>query len=313
MKIIKMKKPNEMTLANGCEEYLIDCKARNLRAGTIKHWNEATHNILIYFNGEMLISELNKDTMKQFVLVLQEKNLHDMSIYAYTRDLRTLMYFFMRMGWLNEFRIATPKVTRPSIETYTDKELALLLKKPNVNKCSFSEFKAWTIVNFLLSTGVRANSLANIQIKDVDFDNNVVYVNVTKNRKPLIVPMNNSIVKILHEYLRIRGGEVEDYLFCNVYGKKLTKSTMYHTIYTYNKSRGVEQTGMHRFRHTFAKKSILNGMNVVTLSKILGHSSLNITQQYLNLLVTDYSQDIIDADILKEFNNITIKNTLTHF
>ena len=36
-------------------------------------------------------------------------------------------------------------------------------------------------------------SLMNIQIKDIDFNNSVVYVNLTKNRKPLIVPINQTM------------------------------------------------------------------------------------------------------------------------
>ena len=64
------------------------------------------------------------------------------------------------------------------------------------------------IVNFLLSTGIRQNSLVNIKIRDVDFDNSVVYVNTTMNRKPLIIPLNEDIIKILQEYLQYRGGGI---------------------------------------------------------------------------------------------------------
>lgn len=157
-----------------------------------------------------------------------------------------------------------------------------MLRKPNLKQCTFQEYKSWVIVNFLLSTGIRQHSLVNIRVKEIDFDNEVVYVNVTKNRKPLIIPLNQDILKILKEYLKYRNHESkEDYLFCNVFGKQLTKSTVYHGLWHYNKSRNVETTGMHRFRHTFAKKWVTMGGNVVTLSKILGHSSLAITENYL--------------------------------
>ena len=82
------------------------------------------------------------------------------------------------------------KVDKNPIETYTEDELQLLLKKPNIKKCKFMEYQCWVMTNFLFSTGVRQRSLMNIKIKDIDFDNKIVYVNVTKNRKPLIVPMN---------------------------------------------------------------------------------------------------------------------------
>ena len=93
----------------------------------------------------------------------------------------------MKCGYIPHFEIQLPKADKAPIQTYTDEELKKLLKKPDVRKCIFSTYRSWVIVNFLLSTGVRQNSLVNIKIRGVDFDNSVVYVNTTKNRKPLIM------------------------------------------------------------------------------------------------------------------------------
>jgi integrase/recombinase XerD len=82
----------------------------------------------------------------------------------------------------------------------------------------------------------------------------------------------------------------------------MTKGNSYHNLYEYNKARGVERTGIHRYRHTFAKQWILNGGNVVSLSKILGHSSLEITQNYLNLLVSDVSKDVDRLNLIDKFS-----------
>jgi integrase/recombinase XerD len=73
-------------------------------------------------------------------------------------------------------------------------------------------------------------------------------------------------------------------------------------LYYYNKNRGVETTGIHRYRHTFAKQWILNGGNVVSLSKLLGHSSLQITQNYINLLVSDVSKEVTTLNLLDKFS-----------
>lgn len=163
------------------------------------------------------------------------------------------------------------------------------------------------IVNFLLSTGVRQNSLINVKIRDVDFDNSVVYVNMTKNRKPLIIPLNEDILRILKEYLQYRGGEVDDWLFCSVYGKQLTRSNNYHALWDYCHERGVEQTGVHRFRHTFAKKWAIMGGSVVTLQKILGHSSLAITEGYLNLLTSDLKKKMDEVNIIRSLKQEHIR------
>lgn len=166
----------------------------------------------------------------------------------------------MEQEYIPTFKITLAKADKQPIETYSDADLMKMLKKPNLKQCGFQEYKSWIIVNFLLSTGVRQNSLINIKIKDVDFENEVVHVNMTKNRKPLILPLNTDIVKILNEYLKYRQASSDDeYLFCNIFGKQLVKSTVYHGIYEYLKSRGINRKCLHRFRHTFSKKFVMLG------------------------------------------------------
>ena len=208
----------------------------------------------------------------------------------------------MKKEWIPQMELSLPKADKAPTETYTNEELKKLLKKPDVKKCGFTEYKCWVMVNFLLSTGVRQNSLVNIRISDIDFDTDMICIKVTKNRKPLVVPISQTMANILREYLTFRQHESgDDYLFCNVFGKQLTKSTSYHQLYTYNKGRGVETTGIHRYRHTFAKQWILNGGNVVALQKILGHSNLAITQNYINMLVSETAEEVNTINLLDKF------------
>lgn len=308
-KKLTMKVQTKMTLAEGVEEFILNCEARNLRPGTIKHYKDSVRQIYKVVPPETPIADIDEDTWDTYKITLRKKAvLNDMSIYTYGRDFKTILRFFMKKEWIPQMELSLPKADKAPTETYTDEELNILLRKPNLKKCGFTEYKCWVMVNFLLSTGVRQNSLVNIRICDLDFDTEVIHVNVTKNRKPLLIPMNKDIKKILQEYLKYRqADDNNDYLFCNEYGDKLVKSTVYHAMYDYNKRRGVEKTGMHRFRHTFAKQWVLMGGNVVSLQKILGHSSLEITQNYLNLLVTDVAKDVEEFNILRHFKNATIK------
>ena len=302
MKKLKMAATQSMTFEEGCNKYLEYCRQRNLREGTIGHYRQSYTQFYKYFDPKMPIEDIDEKTYKDYVLYLKSTLDNDVSINSYLRDLITTLHFFMNEGYIPHFKMQAIKVDKSQIETYNEAELKLLLKKPNLKKCSFTEYKCWVMTNFLFSTGVRQRSLMHIQVKDVDFDNNVVYVNVTKNRKPLIVPLNQTMVSILQEYLKYRHHKSDaDYLFCNVFGQQLVKSTCYTMLYEYNKRRGVDKTGIHRYRHTFAKQWILNGGNVVSLSKLLGHSSLEITQNYIHLLVSDVAKQVNEINILDKF------------
>ena len=302
MKKLKMTTTQSMTFEEGCNKYLEYCRQRNLREGTVGHYRQSYTQFYKYFDPKMPIEDIDETMYKNYVLHLKSTLDNDVSINSYLRDLITTLHFFMNEGYIPHFKMQAIKVDKNQIETYNEAELKLLLKKPNLKKCSFTEYKCWVMTNFLFSTGVRQRSLMHIQIKDVDFDNNVVYVNVTKNRKPLIVPLNQTMVSILQEYLKYRHHKSDtDYLFCNVFGQQLVKSTCYTMLYEYNKRRGVDKTGIHRYRHTFAKQWILNGGNVVSLSKLLGHSSLEITQNYIHLLVSDVAKQVNEINILDKF------------
>lgn len=303
MKRLIMNENNTITFEEGCEKYLENCKQRNLREGTINHYKQSYTQFFRYFKSEMPLNDLSQQDYDNYVVYLRNTFNNDVTINAYLRDLITTLHFLMEEGYVQEFKMKSIKVDKHNVKTYTDNELKLLLEKPNVRKCSFTEYQCWVMTNFLFSTGVRQRSLMNIKICDLDFDNNMVNVTVTKNRKPLLIPLNKTMINILKEHLKYRQYKsTDDYLFCNVFGQQLVKSTCYHMLYEYNKRRGVETTGIHRYRHTFAKQWIINGGNVVTLSRLLGHSNLSITQNYINLLVSDLSKQVEEIDLINKFS-----------
>ena len=306
MKKLKMNATQGLTFEEGCNKYLEYCRQRNLRQGTINHYRQSYVQFFKFFEPDTPIEEIDEEAYKRYVLHLRSTLNNDVSINSYLRDFITTMHYLMNEGYIQSYKMQAIKVDKSHIETYNEQELQLLLKKPNIKKCSFIEYQAWVMTNFLFSTAVRQRSLMYIKVKDIDFDNNVVYVNVTKTRKPLIVPLNQTMVNILREYLKYRNHKTDDdYLFCNVCGQQLVKSTCYHMLYEYNKRRGVETTGIHRYRHTFAKQWILSGGNVVSLSQLLGHSSLEITQNYIHLLVSDVAKQVDELNVLDKFYSRT--------
>ena len=287
----------------GCNLYLDNCKARNLREGTINHYKQSYTQFYKYFEPNMPIDELDKKAYDDYVIYLRETIKNDVSINSYLRDLITTLHYLMNEGYMEPYKMTAIKVDKTPIVPYSEEELKKLLRKPDLKKCGFAEYQSWVMTNFLIGTGVRQRSLNNIKIKDLDLDNAIVNVTVTKNRKPLVVPLSPGLKNVLAEYLRYRQHQSNDeYLFTNIFGKQLNKSTGYHRLFEYNKARGVETTGIHRYRHTFAKQWILSGGNVVTLSKLLGHSKLDITQNYINLLVSDYAKEVEEIDIVAKFS-----------
>ena len=181
----------EKTFKDGCEDYLLDCKARNLREGTLKHYTDVIKQLYKYIPADTPIAEINSETFKNFIIELRNRDdINSQSLNTYARDLKTILYYFMRQEYIPTVKLNVPRVDKTPVETYTDAELMKLLKKPNLKQCTFTEYKMWVMTNFLLSTGVRQKSLLNIKIQDLDFDSELINISHTKNRKALIIPMN---------------------------------------------------------------------------------------------------------------------------
>jgi len=69
-----------------------------------------------------------------------------------------------------------------------------------------------------------------------------------------------------------------------------------------NNKRGINKTSMYLFRHTFAKMFILNGGDVFRLQKILGHRSIEIFKEYVNMFTNDLKKDFDNFNPLENIN-----------
>ncbi len=79
-------------------------------------------------------------------------NLSDNTVSTRIRGLRAFLYYCMEMGYIQKFKIQNIKTTEKIKETYTEEELKILLKKPDLKKCSPKEYITWVIVNYVYST-----------------------------------------------------------------------------------------------------------------------------------------------------------------
>lgn len=112
------------------------------------------------------------------------------------------------------------------------------------------------------------------------------------------------MVIILREYLKFRNGVDDDFLFCNIYGEAMTENCLRQAIEKYNKSRGVNKTSIHAFRHTFARMYLIDcGGNAFTLQKLLGHSTLDMTKHYCTIFDSDIANNYDSLSPLSKIKN----------
>lgn len=279
--IIKMRDKNSITIAEGCEQFYRWCKLNGYSDYTIEFYQEIAHNFSFYTSLEQPINNFNRTLYEDYIIFLQQRGIRSTTIYTYLRGLKRILNFFMEKEFISRFKIILPKMEMPIKEVYTEEELRKLLKKPNLKKCRFTEYRNWVIVNYLIGTGQRRNTITNIKIGDLDLENKLVLLRVMKNKKETILPLTQSLVEILYEYLSYRGGSDDDYLFCAQDGSQLSNDSLTNAIRKYNHRRGVQKSSIHLFRHTFAFMAMNNNMDVMKIQRLLCHAKIDTTQNYL--------------------------------
>lgn len=300
---IQMKSDStDTTLSGAFEQFIKSCKIKNLSPKTIETYEVHFKIFSMYFPNSNSVSDFDRNTVDGYILYLKDKGtVKDITINTYLRSLRVFAGYMSENSFIPPVKVTMLKVNKDIKETYSDDELQRLLKKPNVKRCDFTEYKTWVFSNFLLGTGMRISSALNVRIKDIDFGNLLITVTKTKNRKAQIMPLASSLCSILTEYLQYRQGNEEDYVFCNSTGGQGNIHTYQGILQRYNRSRGVEKTSAHLYRHSFAKNFILAGGDVFRLKNLLNHSDLTIVNNYVQLWGNDLSKDYDKSNPLEQF------------
>lgn len=227
-------------------------------------------------------------------------DINQQTINSYLRGYRAFGNFCEQEGYISGFNCSIKEKEPPIKQVYTNSELQRLLIRPDIE--DFTEFRNYAIINLLLATGARCNTIINLKVKDIDLDEGRVVFNTTKSGKVVVLGLEKKARLVLMEYISIwrNADDVseDDWLFCNQYGEKLTRNGLNKAIANYNKRRGVEKTSLHLFRHTFAKNWITSGGDIITLSKVLTHSELDMVKKYANLYGSDITAEIEEHSTL---------------
>lgn len=278
-------------------------RAANLAPVTLENYEDTKEDFLNVFGRRLLASDISDSLVIDYTLYLQNKGLNPVSVNTRLRTLRTILYWGMDKEYIVPFKISLVKEQEVIVETYTHKELKTLLKKP-AKKEDFREWRMWAIINYILATGNRAATVRNLRLQDIDFQAKEITLTHTKNKKSQVIPLSSSLETVFKEYIRLWRAYAKptDWLFCGVNEAQLSDSSIHQSIRKYNHSRGVQRTGLHALRHTFAKEWILNNGDVFRLQKMLGHSTLEMTKRYVRMFNEDLKKDFDEYNPLDNLN-----------
>lgn len=319
-----IKKNTDMDMSNQSllavfSEFIVDRKALGRAKETITAYEATYRKFDKYFGaraddtgniyGSMFIEWTN--AMRDEVS--NGKKLTATTINHHLRNMRAFMYWCMddSRKYIEPFKIRLIKEQEQMPKDYTPEEIKTLLKKPNSN-AKLPEWRSWIACCFVVGTGARLGTMVEIRMKDINLKDGIVHYQHTKNKKVQNANLSPQLVKSLNEYITTWRYDVEDddYLLCNVSGEKVSKASLTQGYATYANNRGVKKTNIHGLRHTFARMWFENGGDVIQLSKILGHSTLAMSEHYMNVYATSARDRFIQYNPLENITRSGAKQTV---
>lgn len=239
---------------------------------------------------------------REFVLYLQSKRvkyensafaspkeepLSPHTIQGRVRSLRAFFRWLHEEGYAPEHKLEDlrpPKAPKQLVAVLTEEEIRRILACLSPNTALGARNRA--IVVTFLDTGLRLSELVNLKLADAHLQEGYLRV-LGKGGKERIVPIGTSAQKALlryREHFRPEPANLRlDSFFLTLDGQPLTGNSVQTMLQRLGRRAAVPRLHAHLLRHTFATMYLINGGDVFTLQRILGHTTLAMVGNYVNL------------------------------
>lgn len=277
----------------------------SIKDSTFYNYNSIiTGKLIPYFNKTKIIS-ISKQQICDFIKLLKNQELSSKRI----KDILLLLNQFFEDSGIH-MKFDYPSLSKKSISTFNDNEIHTI----ESDALNTEDIKKFAIL-LTLFTGMRIGELCALQWKDIDLENKIIHItkniirtkaNMNDQSKTITkidipktlssvrdIPINDILISFLQKFKR------EDNKFLLTEREYYMTPNQYYYFYKkYIKSLRLTDYNFHAIRHTFATRSLSFGMDVKTLSVILGHTSIKIT---LDLYV-----HITEEEKRKQINKIPL-------
>ncbi|MBV6643877.1 MAG: tyrosine-type recombinase/integrase [Cyclobacteriaceae bacterium] len=256
---------------------------------TLKAYREDLNQLLLFLESTFEINDLSKaehSYLRSWVVDLMERSITPRSINRKIATLKSFYKFLLAREFITKnpaSRLRPLKTDKPLPTFFREGEMTTLLDQIEYPD-GFAGTRDKLLLEILYATGIRLSEL--IGIKDTDIDHHEQLVKVLgKRNKERIVPISDSIVKLINQYQQLRNRHLENcntpYLLVTDSGDQIYPMMVYRIVKKYAGAVSTQdKKSPHVLRHTFATHLLNKGADLNAVKDLLGHTSLAATQVY---------------------------------
>lgn len=285
-----------MKIATALREYLLEIEVRRYSPRTVRSCRNNLNLFLCFCierAGIERVEEITLGTVQAYTKFLVGAGKASSYINSILKTIKSFVQYCYDEGYggfNTKLAFKWCKTEKPVIVTFTPAHVKKMLAY--CNSYDFLSVRDRAILSTLFETGIRYLELCTIRKEDIHDD----YILINgKNHKQRVVPITPVLAKALMKYDAAAEcfdlKSTDDYYFLSFHGRQLTNSAVEHI--TKRHGEGIEgiRVSPHTCRHFFARRHVQMGTDLYTISRLLGHENVKITQTYLYSL---RDEDIIN-------------------
>lgn len=279
-----------MFLEDILAEYIYHCEAKGFTSKTMINKRQELKQLKHFLIEKRGITELESVTtydLKAYVRLKQQAGLKPQSVVSMFKMIKAFFSWCEKEEYLKEniaTKVETPKVPKKVLKGFTATEVQTMINVFSYS--SYIEARNKAIVAMLADCGLRAMEIRGLLSENVKETSILVNGKGNKERMVFISP---ALKRILIKYERIKkqhfkDKDTTDHYFLSYKGTELSHVGLDNVIKKAGQRAGItdKRVSPHTFRHFYAVQSLVTGkLDVYSLSRLLGHSDIGITQRYL--------------------------------
>lgn len=259
-----------MSFEDFSEKFLNLYSRPNRRPATVQSHLNSLKNLKAFFKGKAL----NEITSEQIAAYVAERKAK-LSAASVNRELSCLVCLFNRAeewGFIEKSPVRTKKLREPKAKDriLSDAEVDRLLASASPS--------LRPVLIILLGTAMRKSECLGLRWSNIDFRRGFIFIGAedSKSGRSREIPMSLPIFETLSSLREISKSE---FVFFNPETKTNVRNVK-RSFSSACKKAAIKNVTLHTLRHTAATRMIEGGIDLVSVSKILGHASIQMTMRY---------------------------------
>ncbi|MED1794984.1 tyrosine-type recombinase/integrase [Brevibacillus nitrificans] len=273
----------------------------------------STSLIRTYINHLAYEKEKNERIPQRNEKLNHQKGLSPYTINIRIRFLKCWFNVLVKEKYVLDSPVKNVKLMKVDIDMkdpLTEDEIRSLLQQPNQRQ--YAQYRDYVMMMLFIDSGMRVQEVSAFDVEDIDINTRCVHLPASKNknRKSRVIPLSVEVIRLLHDLITESRQHFDSKaIFVSNFGERLTPDGIRTNIKKYARRAGLRKTvSPHAFRRFYAKYSALNGMDLFSLQRILGHADITTTRRYIQLnsedLIQQHNQYTPLTNVLKRTKRV---------